>query len=161
ENLGLGAHAKKEARCPWHSDKHPSFSVFKKADGTWWHKCFVGCSEGDEVALLVKHFSISRRDAIKRYLDMAGFPPRRPFQSYECPKSHAFPESPGSLEYPVCPVSEGQELGELARAYAVRTACRKRGSASKALFQLVRYLSTLEKRAGEEVEMAWLTPFFD
>ena len=73
-------------------------------------------------------------------------------ESRECPKS---------LESPVSPVSEGQELRELARAYAVRTACRKPGSASKALFQLVRHLSTLEKRAGEEVEMGWLTPFFD
>ena len=54
--LGLGEHAKKEARCPFHRpDEHPSFSVFQKKDGTWWHQYFVGCSQGDEIAFLVKH----------------------------------------------------------------------------------------------------------
>jgi len=45
----------KTALCPFHNDQRPSFSVFKKPDGTWWHKCFVGCSQGDEIAFLVKH----------------------------------------------------------------------------------------------------------
>jgi hypothetical protein len=88
--LGLGEHAKKEAHCPWHSDEHPSFSAFQKADGTWWQKCFVGCSQGDEIALLVKHLNISRREAIRRYLDMADFP------ALVGPKSHEYPKSPAS-----------------------------------------------------------------
>ena len=35
QQLGLGEHAKKSARCPLpgHEDKHPSFSVFKGSDG--------------------------------------------------------------------------------------------------------------------------------
>src|SRR5215469_8609144 len=91
--LGLGEQAKKEAHCPWHDDEHPSFSVFKKIDGTWWHRCFVGCSQGDEIALLVKHFGISRREAIRRYLEMAGFPPRSTHESREYPKCPDFPKS--------------------------------------------------------------------
>lgn len=88
--LGLGEHAKKEARCPFHRpDEHPSFSVFQKKDGTWWHQYFVGCSQGDEIAFLVKHFNISRREAIKRYLEMAGLPAK----------------APESREYPKCPES--------------------------------------------------------
>src|SRR5260370_3937877 len=69
-------HIGRTALCPFHSDHHPSFSVFQK-NGAWFHRCFTGCSSGDEIALLVKHFGISRREAIKRYLELAGFPPRR------------------------------------------------------------------------------------
>jgi len=45
--LGLGDHAKKSARCLWHDDQHPSFSVFKGDDGFWHWKCFTGCGIGD------------------------------------------------------------------------------------------------------------------
>jgi DNA primase len=69
-------HIGKTALCPFHSDHNPSFSVFKGQKG-WQHKCFVGCSSGDEIAFLAKHFGISRREAIRRYLDMAGFPAHR------------------------------------------------------------------------------------
>ena len=63
--LGLGEHAKKSARCLWHDDQHPSFSVFEGDDGFWHYKCFVcDSSGGDEIAFLVKHFNISRREAI-------------------------------------------------------------------------------------------------
>jgi hypothetical protein len=69
--LGLGEHAKKSARCLWHDDQRPSFSVFKGDDGFWHYKCFVcDMQGGDEIAFLVKHFDISQREAIKRYLDM-------------------------------------------------------------------------------------------
>jgi hypothetical protein len=83
--IGLGEHAKKSAHCPFHKpDKHPSFSVFKGEDGFWHYKCFVCDSRGgDEIAFLVKHFGISRREAIKRYLDLAGFPPKSPPKSHE------------------------------------------------------------------------------
>jgi CHC2 zinc finger len=75
--LGLSEHAKKSARCPFHSDEHNSFSVFQKNDGTWWHRCFVGCSEGDEISLLRKLKGLSAPKAISLYLEMAGFPPTR------------------------------------------------------------------------------------
>src|SRR5215831_1482555 len=89
--LGLGEHAKKSARCLWHDDQHPSFSVFKGDDGFWHYKCFVcDSSGGDEIAFLVKHFSISRGEAIKRYLEMAGFPAHVPKTSHESPKSREY-----------------------------------------------------------------------
>jgi len=98
-------HIGKTALCPFHSDQHPSFSVFQK-NGGWFHRCFVGCSSGDEIAFLVKHFGISRREAIRRYLEMAGFPTHSP-KSPEYPEHPESPESPGFPEYPVPPVSEG------------------------------------------------------
>src|SRR5215469_9252333 len=120
KRLGLAEHAKKSARCPFHHDEHPSFSVFHSKDGKGWQwKCHVGCGYGDEIAFLVKHFGISRREAIQRYLDLAGFPARRPPESREYPKSPDSPDSPKSPECPVSlvspvspvsPVSEGQAL---------------------------------------------------
>jgi len=147
--------------------------VFKGDDGFWHYKCFVcDSSGGDEIAFLVKHCNVSRREAIRRYLDRAGFLARRPPESREYPKSPDSPESPESLsvlvsecpESPVClvsPVSNGQEPPEIVRALAARNACKKRGIDSKALFQLVRHLSTVEKRAGRDGDIAKLTLFFD
>src|SRR6266446_5464166 len=64
-------HIGKSALCPFHSDQHPSFSVFKGGDGFWHYKCFVCDTQGgDEIAFLVKHFKISRREAMKRYLEL-------------------------------------------------------------------------------------------
>src|SRR5262249_32107623 len=97
-------HIDKTAYCPFHPDEHKSFSVFPSKNGKGWQwKCFAGCGNGDEIAFLVKHFDISRREAITRYLELAGFPPRRPSESREYPKSPAFPDSP---KCPVSPVSE-------------------------------------------------------
>src|SRR5262245_44840584 len=96
ETLGLGAHAKKSAHCPFpdHEDKHPSFSVFQGEDGFWHYKCFSKCGEGDELTFLMlwKGFSITQ--AMNLYLDMAGLPPSRP------PKSHEYAESRRSHESP-------------------------------------------------------------
>src|SRR5262249_61224906 len=80
-------HIGKTALCPFHRDENPSFSVFQKNDGAWWHKCFVGCTEGDEIAFLAKARNLSKREAITLYLDMSGFPCPRP------PSSHEYPES--------------------------------------------------------------------
>jgi hypothetical protein len=108
-------HIRKTALCPFHSDEHPSFSVFEGKDG-WQHKCFVGCSSGDEIAFLVKVLNVSRREAINRYLEMAGFPVQRP-KSREypelpkplgSPKSLSLPESPCVSCVSVSPVSNGQ-----------------------------------------------------
>src|SRR5690348_16865902 len=81
-------HIGKSALCPFHSDQHPSFSVFKGRDGFWHYKCFVCDTQGgDEIVFLVKHFGISRREAIKCYLELAGFPTRRTSEPREYPKS--------------------------------------------------------------------------
>jgi Protein of unknown function (DUF3987)/CHC2 zinc finger/Toprim-like len=69
--LGLGDHAKRSARCPLHEDRRNSFSVWQK-DGVWFWKCHAGCGEGDEINFLEKRRTVSRGDAIKLYLEMAG-----------------------------------------------------------------------------------------
>src|SRR4030095_5578768 len=91
-------HIGKTALCPFHSDEHPSFSVFEGEAG-WQHKCFVGCSSGDEIVFLEKALNVSRREAINRYLEMAGFPAQRP-KSREYPMSHKYPNFPESPELP-------------------------------------------------------------
>jgi hypothetical protein len=68
---GLGGHAKKSARCPFHEDSNASFSVWQGNAGWRW-KCHSGCGNGDEVKLLEKHEGLTRKDAFKRYLEMAG-----------------------------------------------------------------------------------------
>jgi hypothetical protein len=70
--VGFGQHAKKSALCPFHDDKHNSFSVWKSSGGLWFWKCHAGCGEGDEITFLEQHGGVSRREAIKRYLEMAG-----------------------------------------------------------------------------------------
>jgi hypothetical protein len=69
--LDLAAHAKRSARCPFHEDHSPSFSVFLGTAGWRW-KCHAGCGEGDEIDFLEMYFRISRADAIRRFCDMAG-----------------------------------------------------------------------------------------
>jgi len=158
-NQGLRENAKKSAHCPFpgHEDKHKSFSIFKGNDGFWHWKCHAGCGEGDEIAFLVKHFGISRREAIKRYLDMAGFPARVPPKSHEYPKpreSREFPgshESPKSPEYAVSPVSKGQRLEKALKALAARNACTESDSARKRLWKFVRDLKAVEKGIGRKL----------
>ena len=177
--LGLGEHAKKSARCPFpgHDDKHPSFSVFKGRDGFWHYNCFVcDMQGGDEIAFLAKHFNISRREAIKRYLDMTGFPAHRPPKSREGPSVSSVSKSRGSLSilvsespeshvYPESPVSNGQGLdGEkekVLKALAARNACTQRSTARKRRFKLARDLKALEKGIGRQLEITELMPAFD
>jgi hypothetical protein len=68
---GLGDRAKKSAKCPFHEDRHNSFSVWRN-NGSWFWKCHAGCGTGDEVTFLEKHKAISRGGAIKLFLEMAG-----------------------------------------------------------------------------------------
>jgi CHC2 zinc finger len=171
-------HIGKTALCPFHDDQHPSFSVFQK-NGAWFHRCFAGCSSGDEITFLVKHFGISRREAIKRYLDMAGFPAHVPDKSHEypkppesrkspvppgCPEVPAFHKSHKSHGYPVSPVypmSRGQGLEKELKGLAARNACTERNTASKRLWQLMRDLKAVEKGIGRELEIGELLPAFD
>jgi len=68
--LGLGKYAKKSACCPFHDDKHNSFSIWQNGDG-WAFKCHAGCGAGDEINFLELHEKLSRRDAVKRFLELA------------------------------------------------------------------------------------------
>jgi hypothetical protein len=70
--LGLGEHAKKSARCPLHEDRRNSFSVYKNAKGEFRFKCFAGCGEGDEINFLEVSQHLSRSEAAKLFLQMAG-----------------------------------------------------------------------------------------
>jgi hypothetical protein len=153
-------HIGKTAVCPFHRDQHPSFSVFQK-NGAWFHRCFVGCSSGDEITFLVKHFGISRRDAIKRYLDMAGFPAHVPDKSREYPESHKYPKCPQSpkfscaswvlLSSPQYPVSNGPGLEKELKGLAASNACTERNTARKRRWQLLRDLRAVEIRLGREL----------
>jgi hypothetical protein len=71
EQCGLGAHAKKSARCPFHEDKDASFSVWQ-GDKGWQFKCHAGCGNGDEITFLELHENLTNSDATKRFLEMAG-----------------------------------------------------------------------------------------
>jgi CHC2-type zinc finger protein len=70
--VGLGEHAKKSTRCPFHDDKHNSFSVWRNDGELWFFKCHAGCGQGDEITFLELHERISTSEAIKLYLEMAG-----------------------------------------------------------------------------------------
>jgi CHC2-type zinc finger protein len=174
-------HIGKTALCPFHSDEHPSFSVFQSKNGKGWQwKCHVGCGYGDEIAFLVKHFNISRSEAIRRYLDMAGFPARVPPKSREYPErhgshgfpwSHESPKSPKSLRsaecpvFPVSPVSNGQTLhGELVKVLktlAAQNACTQLNTARTRRFKLLRDLKAVQKQIGRKLQIAELTIAFD
>jgi hypothetical protein len=155
----------KTALCPFHNDHRPSFSVFQK-NGAWFHRCFKGCSSGDEIAFLVRHFEISRREAIRRFLEMAGFPAHRP-KSHEYPAfpephgSLGSPECPGSPGYRVSPVSEGQGVERELKALAAQNACTQLNTARTRRFKLLRDLKAVEKEIRRKLQIAELVIAFD
>ena len=169
--LGLGEHAKKSARCPFHSDEHPSFSVFQGEDGFWHWNCFAGCGDGDEIMFLSKLKGLSLTKAMNLYLAMAGFPSGRPPKSHEYPKSRESPKSPEcpeSLEspvFPASPVSNGQELDggkeKVLKAFGSRNACTELNTARKRRFKLVRDLRAIEKGTGQKLETGQLMVAFN
>jgi hypothetical protein len=70
--LGLGEHAKKSGRCPFHGDQRNSFSIWHNNAGRWLWKCHAGCGEGDEITFLEKLKIISNSEAIREFKKMAG-----------------------------------------------------------------------------------------
>ena len=70
-HLDLERHARKNALCPLHEDRSPSFSVFEGTHGWRW-KCHAGCGEGDEIDFLEAHFGLSRAEAMQKYCALAG-----------------------------------------------------------------------------------------
>src|SRR5262249_17898236 len=145
-----------------------SFSVFKGTDGFWHYKCFVCDTQGgDEIAFLVKHFDITRREAIKRYLELAGFPTRRTSESRE------YPASPVSLVFPECPVSpvsEGQTVAAIGvvdalhtelKAIAARYACTGSTRPEDSSWQLARHLKAVAKALGRKLDALELNVAFD
>jgi len=119
--LGFGEHAKKSARCPFHDDKHNSFSVWNNATGRWFWKCHAGCGEGDEISFIEKHRGLSRGQAIKLYLEMAGVNGAKPPAS-----KPAGVTSTSALDWPACVAAFTDEhLEQLAksRGYSIETVC--------------------------------------
>ena len=56
--LGLGEHAKKSAKCPFHYDRHNSFSMWQADDGHYYFKCHAGCGQGDEINFLQLRYKV-------------------------------------------------------------------------------------------------------
>jgi len=165
QQLGLGEHAKKCARCPFdgHEDKHPSFSVFQGSDGFWHFNCFSRCGDGDEITFLSKLRALPLDEAISLYLEMAGFPRTCLPKSRECHKSPVSPESPKCPEYPEYPeypVSHGHPMsnGQVSekdllaekdlKGLAARNACTACNTAKKRRWKLLRDLRAVELRHG-------------
>src|SRR4029453_8095720 len=92
--LGLGEHAKKSARCPFHDDQRNSFSVWRNGAGAWFVKCHAGCGEGDEITFLELHKRISNGEATKLFLEMAGVNGAAPLGSK--------PRSTSTLDWRAC-----------------------------------------------------------
>ena len=62
----------RENRCPFHTDYSPSFSIFEH-DGEELWKCHGRCDmAGDHITYLEKKYSITRGQAIRMFLSMAG-----------------------------------------------------------------------------------------
>jgi len=124
-------------------------------------ECHAGCGDGDEIDFVVKYKEISRREAIRLYLEMAGFPPGHPPKSPKSPECPESRKSPKYHESPVYPMSNGQGLEEELKALAARNACTERGTARKKRFQLLRDLRAVEKRIGRELTTGELMPTFE
>jgi len=71
EQYGDGSAAATSARCPFHGDTHPSFSVYRGTDGNWRWNCFAGCGEGDEIDYVKEKEGYDTADAIRHYLELA------------------------------------------------------------------------------------------
>jgi len=70
--LGLAHLARKRACGPFHDDQRASFSMHRDDKGYWRWKCFAGCGQGDQINFLELHEKLSPKDAIKRFLELAG-----------------------------------------------------------------------------------------
>lgn len=70
--LGLGEHAKKSARCPFHDDQTPSFGIYTDANGELRWKCHAGCGGGDGVDFIAKLENRTEAEACRRYITIAG-----------------------------------------------------------------------------------------
>jgi CHC2 zinc finger len=71
--LGLGEHAKKSSRCPFHDDSNNSFSVFQNEKGEWGWNCFGQCGcGGDEPAFIAKRDNIENDEACRHYIELTG-----------------------------------------------------------------------------------------
>jgi len=73
--LGHGDRARTSARCPFHQDSTPSFSVYQQRDGAWAWRCHAGCGAGDEPDFLARVRGIANPDACREFIRLAGLSP--------------------------------------------------------------------------------------
>jgi hypothetical protein len=66
---GFPGKPEKSCRCPFHQDRHNSFSVFN--DGLNW-KCFAGCGGGDAIDFLQRARDLTRPDACREFIRLVG-----------------------------------------------------------------------------------------
>jgi hypothetical protein len=102
--LGLGEHARKSARCPFHDDRSNSFSVFQKSNGKWAWNCFAGCGGGDEAAFLARIDSVSSADGCRKLIELSGarasqtpVPIRRRLSTRQEPPNERIPTMPDAV----------------------------------------------------------------
>lgn len=157
--LGFGSSAKRNACCPLHNDRHPSFSAYQH-EGKWFWKCHSRCGCGDEINFLRKHLGMSRTDAMWRYLAMAGVivnssaPPVPAKRKQECVNG-ATNESPELLETQLRALAEGS-----ACTCAADAAVTKRFKLAKR-FDLARGVCGLQLKLSRELNPDELTQIFD
>lgn len=60
----IGEGDNRKAKCPFHDDNNPSFSV-KISDGSW--NCFAGCGKGGVVELIAKHKNTTPDAILKEF----------------------------------------------------------------------------------------------
>ena len=75
-HLGFPGQPRKSCPCPWREDRHASFSV--TPDGKGWHDFATGES-GDAVDFLQRATGLTKREACRKFIELAGgliaFPP--------------------------------------------------------------------------------------
>ena len=72
ENIKKGRGEWRQARCPFHDDRSPSFS-FNAQTGAW--KCFAGCGGGDGLAFLQRADNLNFGEALREAAAMVGLEP--------------------------------------------------------------------------------------
>lgn len=69
QHFGFPGEPKASCKSPLREDQHPSFSV--NADGTMWHDFATG-EAGDAVDFLQRASGLSRKDACRKFIELAG-----------------------------------------------------------------------------------------
>jgi hypothetical protein len=101
--VGLGEHATKSAKCPFHYDRHNSFSVWQAEDGHHCFKCHARCGQGDEINFLQLYRGLSPGDATKLFLEMAGVSDLRPVKAKPpAARSATSDKPPQPFDWQVC-----------------------------------------------------------
>jgi CHC2-type zinc finger protein len=93
-------------QCPLHDEEHGESLSVQKKNGTWLWKCFGKCNRGgDEITFLQTYKGVSRDDAIKLYLELAGNGATKKARPRSKPTAEA---APAQFDWDKC----GDDCGE-------------------------------------------------